>query len=316
MASCLIGFGANLGARENALQSARRLLDQVDGLQVAKVSGLRDTPAVGGPVDQPVFLNAALLLETTLAPRQLLQALFGVEQALGRQRGQRWAARTIDLDLLLYDQQVLDEPGLVVPHPRFAFRRFALEPAAEIAGTMKHPLIGWTLQRLLQHLNSTPAYVAVTADPGENATQLVSAVAAGDDRIVAAAGPPGAQMLDARSYYQAGVAAIRHALSEFGGQWLLSDFWCEQARALACGDSTDDARQTTAEPRGELDVRPKLLVIVEAEPQNADHARRQGALRRLATQPQRGPWLRLSAHAPDASREELRAALDAMTPLT
>jgi 2-amino-4-hydroxy-6-hydroxymethyldihydropteridine diphosphokinase len=108
------------------------LLGAEDGVEVVAVSSLRETEPVG-VVDQPAFLNGAAELETTLPPRALLAALLRIEQRLGRVRdGTRWAPRTIDLDLLVYAGEVVDEPGLRVPHPRLHERRFALEPLAEL----------------------------------------------------------------------------------------------------------------------------------------------------------------------------------------
>jgi 2-amino-4-hydroxy-6-hydroxymethyldihydropteridine diphosphokinase len=127
----LVGLGANLGYREGAIRSALELLGAQDGVEVVAVSTLRDTDPVGR-VDQPRFLNGAAELATTLRPRALLEALSSVERELGRERRERWGPRTIDLDLLLYGAELVDEPGLTVPHPRLHVRRFALEPLAEL----------------------------------------------------------------------------------------------------------------------------------------------------------------------------------------
>ena len=111
-------------------------------------------------------------METALSPPGLLAALRNVEATLGRQRRQRWAARSVDLDLLLYDDLILKSAELELPHPRMAFRRFVLEPAADVAAEMVHPLIGWTIGQLLSHLNSAANYVAVTGVPGIGKTKL------------------------------------------------------------------------------------------------------------------------------------------------
>jgi 2-amino-4-hydroxy-6-hydroxymethyldihydropteridine diphosphokinase len=127
-----IGLGSNLGDREATLRHAVELLDAEDGIDVVAVSTLRDTEPVGF-ADQPRFLNGAAAVETELEPRELLERLLAVERALGRERtGPRFGPRTVDLDLLVYGDLVVDEPGLTVPHPRLAERRFALEPLAEL----------------------------------------------------------------------------------------------------------------------------------------------------------------------------------------
>ena len=132
MTHAYIGLGANLGPREATLLRAVERLAAEDEITVLELSSLRDTEPVG-VTDQPEFLNGALAVETTLSPRELLDALMRIERELGRVRGaERFGPRTIDLDLLLYGDEVVEEPGLTVPHPRLHERRFALEPLAEL----------------------------------------------------------------------------------------------------------------------------------------------------------------------------------------
>jgi 2-amino-4-hydroxy-6-hydroxymethyldihydropteridine diphosphokinase len=126
-----VGLGANLGDREKTMRRAIELLDG-GGIEVVAVSSFRETDPVDYE-DQPRFLNAAIALETDLSPRELLDRLLAVERELGRTRdGPRYGPRRIDLDLLLYEEEILEEPGLTVPHPRLAERRFALEPLADL----------------------------------------------------------------------------------------------------------------------------------------------------------------------------------------
>ena len=138
MARAFVGLGANLGEREATIRAALELLGARGDLRVAAVSSLRETEPVG-VVDQPAFLNGVAELETELAPRELLAALLETERALGRVRLERFGPRTIDLDLLLYGDEVIDEPGLEVPHPRLHERLFALEPLAELDPTLQIP---------------------------------------------------------------------------------------------------------------------------------------------------------------------------------
>jgi len=128
-----VGLGANLGDRERTLRAAVDALAAEDGVEVVSVSVLRETEPVGVG-QQPLYLNGAAELETTLTARRLLDRLLAVEQRFGRIRvpGER-GPRTLDLDLLLYGDEVIDEPGLTVPHPRLHERRFVLEPLAELA---------------------------------------------------------------------------------------------------------------------------------------------------------------------------------------
>jgi len=138
MLRAYVGLGANLGGREVTLEHALALLDAVPGVEVRAVSTLRETDPVG-VVDQPRFLNGAVAVDTTLSARELLDGLLAIERALGRERGERWGPRIVDLDLLLYGDEVVDEPGLRVPHPRLHERRFALEPLAELDPGLEIP---------------------------------------------------------------------------------------------------------------------------------------------------------------------------------
>ena len=132
MTRAYVGLGANLGDREAMLRAALEQLAAEPGVEVVAVSAFRDTAPVG-VVDQPRFLNAAAAVETDLSARELLDRLLGVERRLGRTReGPRFGPRTIDLDLLLYGDAEIAEPGLEVPHPRLHERLFVLEPLAEL----------------------------------------------------------------------------------------------------------------------------------------------------------------------------------------
>lgn len=130
-----IGLGGNIGDVATVLRTALAALDALPGTRLLAASRFYRTPAWGVQA-QPDFINAAALVETTLAPRALLDALLGIERDHGRERaadGSRWGPRTLDLDLLLYGDAVIDAPGLVVPHPQLHVRAFVLVPLAEVA---------------------------------------------------------------------------------------------------------------------------------------------------------------------------------------
>lgn len=163
MSNCLIALGSNLGDREATLDEAIAEIKSISGVALVRHSRWYATQPVGMGERQPEFLNGAALCETTLSPQTLLEFLQRIEKRHGRQRLQRWSDRTLDLDLLLYDDRVVDTPSLTIPHPRMSFRRFVLEPAAEIAGQMRHTTIGWTLERLLRHLDKGADRIAVVS---------------------------------------------------------------------------------------------------------------------------------------------------------
>lgn len=134
-----IGLGSNLGDRRGNLDRAVELLAADESIRIVAVSSFRETEPVGFR-DQPRFLNGAVAVETALSARELLDRLLAVERELGRERtGPRFGPRTIDLDLLLYGDEVIDEPGLTVPHPRLAERMFVLEPLVELEPTLSLP---------------------------------------------------------------------------------------------------------------------------------------------------------------------------------
>lgn len=125
MALAAIGLGSNLGDRKELIRIAVHALADEDRLLA--VSPLFETAPVGGPEQGP-FLNAVAVVDSDRSPRELLAALLAIERSMGRERGERWGPRTIDLDLLIHDQAIVDQPGLVVPHPGMLQRRFVLYP--------------------------------------------------------------------------------------------------------------------------------------------------------------------------------------------
>jgi 2-amino-4-hydroxy-6-hydroxymethyldihydropteridine diphosphokinase len=153
MSRAYVALGANLGDCEVTIRTALAELDATEGVEVVAVSSLAETDPVGY-LDQPRFVNGAALLETSLGPRALLDLLLAVERRLGRVREDVPAQgpRTLDLDLVLYDDAEIEEPGMTIPHPRLHERRFVLEPLAELDPSLEVPGKG-KIQTLLAELH-------------------------------------------------------------------------------------------------------------------------------------------------------------------
>ena len=150
-----LGLGSNLGDRLALLRAALHAIDTRDGIKIDWDGGIApvyETSPVGGPPDQPWYLNTAVRITTTLDPFTLLKVVLSIENDLGRVRGQRWAARTIDIDILVYGQLTLNDEVLTIPHPRLFERRFVLAPLSDIAGDMTHPRLELSIQELARKL--------------------------------------------------------------------------------------------------------------------------------------------------------------------
>ena len=164
MPQCLVGIGSNLGDRAALLESAVECLGAAAHTRVVRASRWYRSQPIGGPTGQAAFLNGAVLVETSLDPPALLQLSQAIEQRLGRQPNAPWSARPIDVDLLLFESTIVATNELTVPHRWLAVRRFALAPAAELVGDWIHPVLGWSIARLLRQLDVTePTFVGVGA---------------------------------------------------------------------------------------------------------------------------------------------------------
>lgn len=148
MAIIFIGVGSNLGERKKNLQKARDFLGSIRGIRFLACSEVRETEPVGGPAGQGKYLNAVWQIETELSPRKLLEHLLDIENQLGRTRDGKNFPRTMDLDILFYDQEIINQPELVIPHPRSHERLFVLEPMAELAPDFVHPVFKKNMKEL------------------------------------------------------------------------------------------------------------------------------------------------------------------------
>lgn len=164
MITAYLGLGSNLGNRLAFLRGGRDHLCNRFDISLSRVSAVYETTAVGGPIDNPPFLNAVLEVETRLKPHELLAACLAVEDEFGRTRPMAWAPRTLDIDLLLYGETVVDEAALRIPHPRLHERAFVLAPLRELAPDLHHPVLRKTISALADELppGTMPAPLRVT----------------------------------------------------------------------------------------------------------------------------------------------------------
>lgn len=172
MAQCLVSFGANLGTRESAIAAATRELSSMAEIENFRASRLYETPPIGGPDGQDPFLNGVAAFDTTAGARQVLAWLQDLEERLGRVRDRRWAARSIDLDVVLHGNLIGGASDLTVPHPRYTARRFVLRPACDVAADYRDPRFGWTLGQLAAHLESGNASMALLGSDAATRAEL------------------------------------------------------------------------------------------------------------------------------------------------
>lgn len=312
MAIALLGLGSNLGDRGAILAAAMAAFGNSPGIRVVAASAWHETKAIGGPAGQGAFLNGAALLETSLSPIELLARLQRIESHLGRRRDERWAARTLDLDLLLYDNLVLETPLVVLPHPRMAFRRFVLAPAVEVAPEMVHPLLGWTVRRLWDHLNKALPYVAIGRFPGINAVQLGQEISLQmPARLICDTELASANACDAEAAEQRALSNLnrwRGLLTS--SEWpqspplTISDFWLDEILCLADAGLTTSQQEHIEEVWWDLrpSVTPPKLVLCS----EAAHA----VVRHFTSD--LGPWLRLREGEAESNRMEAIAAIQSM----
>ena len=158
-----IGIGANLGDREKTLQKATGILNAKPKIAVVAASAVYETAPIG-VTDQPYFLNAVLQVHTSLSARSLLNCLLAIERKFDRIRETRWGPRTLDLDILLYGDAIINQPGLQVPHPHLHERAFVLVPLCDLKPDLKHPVLGQSIQFLTESLNKGTSAHALGMD--------------------------------------------------------------------------------------------------------------------------------------------------------
>lgn len=189
-----MAFGANLGEPTRMFREVAKRFAEAAGVKAVNASSLYRTIPVGGPTNQPVFMNGAFAVETSLDVRSFFSLMRTIETELGRERKEAWGPRSIDLDLVLFGKTVVASETLATPHPRMHFRRFVLAPAAEIAPKAMHPLLGVALNDLHQSLVELTTGKRLLAVVGDDPAERAAATELFQKRFTSAkviALPPG-----------------------------------------------------------------------------------------------------------------------------
>lgn len=329
MVKALIGMGANLGKPAENLEAAKSELADLQSTKLLATSDWITTAPVGGPENQGEFLNGAALLETSLSPDSLVAELQRIEKTLGRERIVRWGPRLIDLDIVLYGDQVVDSPQLTVPHPWMALRRFVLEPTAQIASEMVHPIFGWSVGRLYENLGGK-GRIAIASIPSIDsrsvATWLVEqtggvALFAPDSGTLppleSGTAPTLAQLLNLVNRWSEKLNEPVDRIPEQDNEPVVISDRCGE-ELLAAGaihlDKTDfqslcDAWKSSFAQH--VDSR-KLLVVLTDSSLAQDNASFASQLLQRVKCTGHGPWIELDASDPDRMRHDLLAVVTGM----
>jgi 2-amino-4-hydroxy-6-hydroxymethyldihydropteridine diphosphokinase len=275
-----------VGDSEGTLRAAIGQIAALPDVQLARYSGWHRTRPVGGPPDQADYVNGASVIETTIAPLTLLAELQQIETRHGRVPAERWSPRTLDIDLLLYGNEVSETQMLTLPHPRMSFRRFVLTPAAEIAPKMLHPVIGWPIERLLRHLQLASDALAIVSPSKPLRGQLAALLA---ERC-------GARLMALPKF-----ATADHHWPPLWTTWLTVS-----ANLPAAAPS---AERSSNLPYAAAAF-PKLSVLLDADVAHRGAEKLQWST--LVRQPGRGPTLRLQTSDPQEIEAEVLAAVDAV----
>ena len=288
MPTCLLSLGSNVGHREATIAAAIGEITALPDVQLIRHSGWHRSRPVGGPPGQGEYVNSAAVIETTIAPLTLLSELQSIEARHGRQRGERWAPRTLDIDILLYGNEVSETPMLTLPHPRMTFRTFVLAPAAEVAPKMRHPVIGWPVERMLLHLQQASDSVALVS-PSESIRQRIGAL------VVERCGVK----LSSRPTFP---TADHH--------W--PPLWTTWLEVSPDASSNKPTTEQHAELPYAAAAFPKLSVLMDADVAHRGADKLQWST--IVRQPGRGPTLRLQTTDVAEIEAEVLAAMNAVWP--
>ncbi|MDG2380706.1 MAG: 2-amino-4-hydroxy-6-hydroxymethyldihydropteridine diphosphokinase [Pirellulaceae bacterium] len=313
MSICLLALGSNLGDRSQNLDRAIEQLSAAASIRILRQSRRLETTPVGGPGGQSGFLNAAVLVETDESPGGLLVITQEIERLAGRVPSQRWDARPLDIDLLIFEGVTVRDSQLTLPHPWLPVRRFVLEPCQEIAAEMRHPELGWTVGRMWQHLGSEAQRFVVTSSRfDDRLPQICSSLAC--EFIQDPIGP------DCHLTIPADDQAIE--LAQRRQSLVLESSWCKENANVICGFWLGETeivvnRQSAMAQRlawlREWQLRlsqlppPKLLIYCRPSPE-ADTSSDWPDWQQAICRDNRFPWLEIASSDADRFKDEIAAA--------
>lgn len=304
---CLIALGSNLGCSRDILDQAVKTLSR--HFHEVTPSRWYAYPSVGPSADeepQPDFLNGVVAMESAFSVEQTALRLHQIEQDAGRTRTVRWSSRTLDIDLLLYGDKIFQTDTLTVPHPRMACRKFVLEPASEVAPDITHPIFGWSMKRLYEHLLQGPPVFALASETNqqpraETFVRRLAKITGGSGLLLSPAGTcelvgslADEETIQCPPSDEVALAAFADSIhSDTGQPWFLN-FWEPLAAVEAISSLTDEQKQHFA---------PKLIMVLEDE---ATEYSRILSTMELAPE-QRVPIVRLSHGEQEAWQDALGA---------
>lgn len=302
-------MGANLGEPAGTLRSALDALAGHPEIELVAASSFLETKPIGGPVGQGTFLNACATIRTDRSPQETIRTLLEIEASLGRTRRTRWEARKLDLDLLLYGEAICREQGVEIPHPRMASRRFVLDPAAEIAAGMLHPITGWTIGAMARSLRDARNVAMLTGLPGGNRSRIVQDLAGRSDETIAvqaALGPPDDDDEQRQQTVRDAFAAAAQGAHSVPPQVVVLDFW--PGESLLWKEETSPDRAKGSSLSAEQPA-PKLLIDLYLPDDDPTLAERWAKILKTYAP---APWIRVNAANREAADVEILAALQAM----
>jgi len=314
MSLCLLALGSNLGERQHHFRAAVDALEKTPSVDLLSVSRSLENVSIGGPTGQGEFLNAAVLVETNLSPWELLNLTQEIERGQGRRPSQRWDARPLDIDLLLYDDLVLQTTQLTLPHPWLPVRRFVLEPAAQIALQLRHPVLDWTIEEMFDHLSAPQRFVVIAGPFRDELSDLCAHLTCDYlpdplNRQQAASVPATEQPIE---FWQQRWEALEASSWCRKQTSIISEFWIGNPPWETCHDSGSSGNASSDDPslsrqrQLQAILPPKLLVNCRSSNDSCG-----------SDNPDRGrkefPWLNLTATSVERFRDEVISAFLSMS---